>query len=425
MDEPGQAVSLPRTADLKGEIMFSSRPRVCFLTTSYPDFPGGYRGLFVRRVAQGLVERGYEISVVTPRMLRRSKQFEAYGAERIYRFPFLSEDKLLVEYDRVPVVRMVTFMVSGLLSCVRVSQKERCQLIHAHFVIPTGLIGVLVGRWLKIPVIIQAHGSDLTQYARLNRWMGWLSAFTAKQADHILVVSDELRTILTKKFAVSTEKITVRSCGIDLQRFRPVPRDLARDRLGLSRQASIVLSVGELIPRKGFEVLMSAIARIVKHDSNLQLVVVGEGPLREQLLALAHDLAVEKVVHFVGSRPNEEMPLWYSAADIFVLPSRREGTPLALLEALSCGVPVVVSRAGGMSQVIEHGKNGLLVDIADPVDLENKLGLLLGDLHLRQRFKETARDTVLSWAGIQDEIDIIEHLYRNLGLAATLTKKAS
>jgi glycosyltransferase involved in cell wall biosynthesis len=141
------------------------------------------------------------------------------------------------------------------------------------------------------------------------------------------------------------------------------------------------------------------------------------------LEAQALDLAIDKIVHFVGRKSNDELPFWYSAADIFVLPSLREGTPLALLEALSCEVPVIVSRAGGMVEVIEDGKNGLLTDIADPVDLEKKLSLLLADSDMRQRFKETARDTVLSWADIQVEIDTILHLYRNFGAAATPTNR--
>lgn len=404
-------------------MMFSSKPRVCVLTTSYPDFPGSYRGIFVWRAVHGLIERGYKISVVTPKLFRKSKGFEDNGEERIYRFPFLSEEKLLVEYDKVPVWRMITYMLSGFFSCARIVYKDRCRLIHAHFVVPTGLIAVLVGRWMRMPVIVQAHGSDLTQYAKLNRWLAWLSAFTAKQADHIIVVSDELGTILTEELGVSADKISVRSCGVDMQHFRPISRDQARRRLGLSKQARIVLFVGALIPRKGIDVLLSAIAKMVEHDSSLQLVVVGEGPLCEQLLAQTRALVLEKVVHFVGAKPNEELPMWYSAADIFVLPSLREGTPLALLEALSCEVPVIVSRAGGMVEVIEDGRNGLLTEIADSVDLEKKLRLLLGDSDMRQRFKQTARGTVLSWAGIQQEIDTIEHLYRNFGAAATTTNR--
>lgn len=404
-------------------MMLSSKPRVCVLTTSYPDFPGSYRGIFVWRTVHELIKRGYEISVVTPRIFRRSKRFEVNGGERIYRFLFLSEEKLLVEYDRVPIVRMLTYMLSGFLSCLRVIYRDNCQLIHAHFVIPTGLIAVLIGRLLRMPVIIQAHGSDVTKYAKLNRWMAWLTAFASKKADHLIVVSDELGTILTEELGVSADKISVRSCGVDMQHFRPISRDQARRRLGLSMQARIVLFVGALVPWKGIDVLLSAIAKMVEHDSSLQLVVVGEGTLCEQLLTQTRTLVLEKVVHFVGAKPNEELPMWYSAADIFVLPSLREGMPLTLLEALSCEVPVIVSRAGGMVEVIEDGKNGLLTEIADPVDLEKKLSLLLADSDMRQRFKQTARDTVLSWAGIQQEIDTIEHLYRNFGAVATTTNR--
>jgi glycosyltransferase involved in cell wall biosynthesis len=404
-------------------MMFSSKPRVCVLTTSYPDFPGSYRGIFVWRAVHGLIERGYKISVVTPRLFRKSKGFEDNGEERIYRFPFLSEEKLLVEYDKVPVWRMITYMLSGFFSCARIVYRDRCRLIHAHFVVPTGLIAVLVGRWMRMPVIIQAHGSDVTKYAKLNRWMAWLTAFASKKADHLIVVSDELAAILTEQFGIQPDKITVSSCGIDVTHFRPMPRKQAREQLNLPEKYTIVLFVGSLVRRKGVDILLSAIAKIVAHHSRVKLVVIGEGPLLKQLEAQALDLAIDKIVHFVGRKSNDELPFWYSAADVFVLPSLREGTPLALLEALSCEVPVIVSRAGGMVKVIEDGKNGLLTDIADPVDLERKLSLLLADSDMRQRFKETARDTVLSWADIQVEIDTILHLYRNFGAAAKSTNR--
>ena len=401
----------------------SSKPRVCFLTTSYPDFPGSYRGIFVWRAVHGLIERGYKISVVTPKLFRKSKGFEDNGDERIYRFPFLSEEKLLVEYDKVPVWRMITYMLSGFFSCARIVYRDRCRLIHAHFVVPTGLIAVLVGRWMKMPVLIQAHGSDVTKYAKLNRWMAWLTAFASKKADHLIVVSDELAAILTEQFGIQPDKITVRSCGIDVTHFRPMPRKQAREQLNLPEKYTIVLFVGSLIRRKGVDILLSAIARIVAHHSRVKLIVIGEGPFLKQLEAQALDLAIDKIVHFVGRKSNDELPFWYAAADVFVLPSLREGTPLALLEALSCEVPVIVSRAGGMVEVIEDGKNGLLTDVADPVDLERKLSLLLADSDMRQRFKEAARDTVLSWADIQVEIDSILDLYRNFGAAAKHTNK--
>lgn len=403
--------------------MPATKPAVCVLTTSYPDYPGSYRGIFVWRAVQELVERGYRISVVTPKLFAKSKSFEDNGEERIYRFPFLSEEKLLVEYDRVPVWRMISYMLSGFFTCARIAYKDRCRLIHAHFVVPTGLIAVLIGRWMRMPVIIQAHGSDLTRYATLNRWMAWLTAFASKQADHLIVVSDELAAILTEQFNIQPKKITVNSCGIDVNHFRPMVRNQARQQLNLPERDPIVLFVGSLFRHKGVDLLLSALPGIAANHPKVKLVVIGEGPLLEQLEAQARDLAIDKMVRFVGRKSTDELPFWYAAANVFVLPSLREGTPLALLEALSCGVPAVVSRAGGMPRVIQDGLNGMLVNIADPVDLEEKLNLLLAKPALRRRIEARARDTVLGWAGIKEEIDIIESLYRDLDMVLPPTSK--
>ncbi len=391
-------------------------PRICFVTTSYPDFPGGYRGGFVRHTALELVRRGYQISVVTPRIFRRSPRAEQNGGETIYRFPFWSEEKLLVHYQRIPIARMATYLLSGLFHTWRIARGRDCRLIHAHFVIPAGLIAVLAGRLLRKPVIVQAYGSDVTKYAGMNSLLRRLTAVTLHHADHIVTVSEPLRTILLEQFAAPPAKITVRSGGVDMTRFRATARQTARQQLGLEDgEAPVILYVGALTTYKGADHLLTAAAILAQQNIDFRLLIIGEGPMRDRFAAQAGELGIADKVRFVGVLPNDAMPRWYNAADLFVLPSLREGTPVSLLEALSCGLPVVVSRAGGMPQVIQDGENGFLVDVADPVALAEKMGLLLGDADLRQKFGRAGRETAVNWGGITEEVDVIEALYRRLG----------
>ncbi|MBW1981224.1 MAG: glycosyltransferase family 4 protein [Deltaproteobacteria bacterium] len=394
----------------------STQPHICFLTSSFPDYQGSYRGIFVWRAAQKLMERGYRVKVVTPRLFKRSKRCEVFAGVPVYRFPFLSEEKLLIEYDKIPMARMVTYMCSALVACLLVARKNSSQMIHAHFVLPTGLIGAVVGRLLRIPVVIHAHGSDMTRYARLEPWLHWLTTLTTGAADHIIAVSDELSKILREEFQVPSEKITVRNCSVDTEYFRPLPRREARKQLGLPCHDTIALFVGSLSRWKGVDLLLSAFKRVKDHHASLKLYVVGDGPLQKELRARARRLGIEKTVHFVGHKENQQMPLWYNAADIFVLPSLREGTPVSLLEALSCGVPAVVSRAGGMPEIIKDGHNGLLSNTGDASDLGEKIAMLLGSEDLRQRFKKNGRQTILEKGRIQQEIDVVVDVYSNLGL---------
>ncbi len=390
--------------------------RICFLTTSYPDYPGSYRGGFVRHAALELVDRGYVVSVVTPRIFRRSPCHEQNGGERIERFPFLSEEKLLIQYERIPVIRMVSYILSGVWCGWRAVRRGRCQLIHAHFVVPAGLMAVLVGWLTGKPVIVQAHGSDVTKYAGMNSLLSRLTAFTVRHADHIITVSEPLRNILVEQFAVPGDKITVRSVGVDMNRFKPMLQAEVRQQLRLPPDQRILLFVGALTDYKGGGDLITAVTHLARQGEKFHLLLIGEGPLRQQFINRVHEAGLADRVTFAGVKPNQEMPLWFNAADIFVLPSLREGTPVSLMEALSCERPVVVSRAGGMPQIIQDGENGFLVDIANPAQLAEKLAILLNDVALQQKFSRASRATVTQWGGLKEEVDTLESLYRQLGV---------
>src|SRR4030043_1081217 len=119
--------------------------RILFLTNAYPDFDTSYRGIFVKKMATLLKREGYQISVVTPKIYRKSPYFEDGGGIKVYRFPFFARNKLLIEYERIPYLRMILYFISGFFLTLYVLFSHRCRLIHAHWAIPTGLIGILAG----------------------------------------------------------------------------------------------------------------------------------------------------------------------------------------------------------------------------------------------------------------------------------------
>ena len=126
------------------------RESICFLTNAYPDDESSYRGIFVKGLATRLAQRGYDISMVTPRIFKHSPLAEnnCRGLS-VRRFPFWSEDRLLITYRRIPWARMVTYLLSGLYWTWKTVRQNRCRLIHAHWVVPTGMMGVLVGGFLS------------------------------------------------------------------------------------------------------------------------------------------------------------------------------------------------------------------------------------------------------------------------------------
>ena len=123
--------------------------KILFLTNAYPDFDSSYRGHFIKKMAARLQRNGYRISIVTPKIYRGSPYFEKQNGLRVYRFPFFAGNKLLIEYEKIPYLRMIFYFLFGSFITIYVLFKQRCNLIHVHWVIPTGLIGVLAGALLR------------------------------------------------------------------------------------------------------------------------------------------------------------------------------------------------------------------------------------------------------------------------------------
>jgi glycosyltransferase involved in cell wall biosynthesis len=161
---------------------------------------------------------------------------------------------------------------------------------------------------------------------------------------------------------VSSAKIRVIGNGIDPHRFKPVDPQVARHHLNISETGPVILSVGSLIPRKGFQYLIPAFARIAPCVPDARLYIIGEGSFRHELERLVESLEIQNRVFLIGNRPNAELNLWFSAADVSCLVSSREGWPNVLQESLACGTPVVATRLWGAPEVITSPELGLLVE---------------------------------------------------------------
>jgi glycosyltransferase involved in cell wall biosynthesis len=182
-----------------------------------------------------------------------------------------------------------------------------------------------------------------------------------EKADAVIGVSEALKKSMIN-LRVSPDKIRVISNGVDAICFQPVAIDEARRRLGISDENSIIVSVGSLIPSKGHELLIRAFAMLAPEHNGLRLYILGEGPHRKALELLVAKLGLTDSVHLPGKRPNEELPLWFSAAKLSCLTTEREGWPNVLTESLACGTPVVATRVGGIPEIIHSDQLGILVN---------------------------------------------------------------
>ena len=227
------------------------------------------------------------------------------------------------------------------------------KLIDAHYFYPDGIAAVLLGREFGRPVCITARGTDINVYPnyRLPRR---LILWAARRAAALVTVSEGLKDNLVR-LGIPGNRINVLRNGVDLGLFRPRDRAAARARLNL--KGTTLLSVGNLVPAKGHELLIRAAVSL----PDARVLIVGQGPQADSLRALARQLNVADRVSLLGALPHEELPEIYSASDVLVLASEREGWPNVLLEAMACGTPVVSTAVSGATELITCREAGLLL----------------------------------------------------------------
>jgi glycosyltransferase involved in cell wall biosynthesis len=284
---------------------------------------------------------------------------------------------------------MITYFISGFFTSIYAIKKERCSFIHAHWVIPTGLLAVLVNFFFRLPIIIHVRGSDIHTFSGKNFLLSYLTRFTLSKAKLVLTPSQKLKELLIKNFQISDDKIKVIINGIDLKKFssKSTPNKL-KEKLNLPKNKKIILFVGGIVKIKGLDYLIYAAEKIVKTHKDLLFVLVGKGEYQNKLYMDIEKKGLLSYFLFAGEKTTEEIPLWLNTAYIFVLPSLNEGTPNCVLEALSCKLPVVASNVGDVPIFVKDGINGLLVSPKNSEELAEKLTLLLDDENLYKKIKE-------------------------------------
>ena len=245
------------------------------------------------------------------------------------------------------------WMASGALETVeRLHAEQPIEVIDAHYVYPDGYAAMLLGQRLNLPVFITARGTDINLFSRMPLIRPKIVK-ALNRAAGIIAVSEALKARMVE-LSIAAEKIAVIRNGVDREVFHPRDRNEARRRLNLDPEEQILLSVGALVPVKGFDRLIEAMALLKQGGNRLKLFVIGEGSERRALETQISNLKLESCVKLLGAKPQAELPDWYSAADLFCLTSHREGCPNVVVEALACGLPGVAADVGGVHELVKQ-----------------------------------------------------------------------
>jgi teichuronic acid biosynthesis glycosyltransferase TuaC len=346
----------------------SEKLRVLLFSTVFPNAAQPHHGVFVRERMRGL-PADVEVRVVAP-----TPWFPFVAGLRPGFRPEVPREEV---QDGVQVLHPRFLSFPGLFKCldgllmflsalptvIRLRRDFRFEMIDAHFVYPEGLAAALLGLVLRVPVTITLRGMlPLLVPFRLRRPQ---LRFALRRAARVIAVSESLKRDAVA-LGVPAEKVRVIENGIDPALFRPVDRVEARRSLGLPKYGPLLVSVGTLAPRKGFHLVMEAMAKLKRRWPTLRFAILGgdgpEGAMGAELRQLATRLRIEDRVIFAGPRRREELAAWYGAADLFVLATAHEGCPNVVLESLACGTPVVATPVGNIPELLDSPEVGLVVE---------------------------------------------------------------
>lgn len=342
--------------------------KILVYTTLFPNHLQPNNAIFIKqRMLHFAKVGGCEIKIVAPVPYCPSWPV----LNKWYHFSQIKKHEIIegvdVYHPKYPLIPKVSMFfhwfflfISSLTLLKKIHKQFSFDLIDAHYIYPDGLAAIMLGKLLKKPVVLSARGSDIHQFISYKSIKPMIR-YTLDQADNIISVSDTLKRQMIE-LGINRRKITVISNGIDIERFYLEDKIKSRERLSIPCHKKIILSVGSLIPLKGFHLILDAMPVVIRNNNNVHLYMIGKGPYKKYLKQKISQMCLQKYVTLLGERPNVELKTWYNASDIFCLPSSREGCANVILESLACGTPVVATDVGGASEVLISKEFGILID---------------------------------------------------------------
>jgi glycosyltransferase involved in cell wall biosynthesis len=329
--------------------------RLCVVTHTFLPHVGGIERV-VYEQSRRLLQKQFELMVLTNR-IGTEKQY-SYDGIRVQCYDSLSTGfRLGIPYPIPSVASCKTFLESV----------KSSDLIHVHgHPYLSSLIAAKIAKRYSKPLVLTQHNTFIEynnfwdEIEKLNDLA--IGREVLKEAEKIIVVSNATKNYVLR-LGADSEKIRVLHNGVDVNRFRPLTgvKDEMRKKLGISKDSSVVLTVRRLVYKNGIDTLIESAKIAVKKNPRLFFLVVGKGPDFEKVKEKIEELGIQENFRLTGFISDEALPFYYNVADFFVLPSKSgEGLPLVALEAMACGLPVIATNVGGISEVMEEGYGKLV-----------------------------------------------------------------
>ena len=366
------------------------KPSVLWLTSSYPRYDKDTASIFLRYLAESLETKfkihilspDHDLSNTHPSPKKTHYYFRYFLPKAAQKLAYNSGILPNIKNNKWLLIQAPFFIVSQFIASCYLINKLKPDLIHAHWIFPQGLIATLGGKIFSVPVIVTAHGGDAfaLQGNILNMIKRWTIRNCTYWTSNTKITSEAFGNKLPPPKIIPMGVHCAKFKSGDINYFKPtIPREL-----------EIILFVGRLVEKKGVKDLLTAFSLLPDpYKENCQLWIVGDGIEKNALIRLSEDLSINECTVFWGNIANDLLPNYYARANIFVAPSTvdsqgdTEGQGIILLEALASGTATISTKTGGVTEIIEHNKTGILVPPNSPNDLKNAIELLLVDKEKR------------------------------------------
>ena len=305
------------------------------------------------------------------------------------------------------------FSAIAVVRLKRLIARSKPDIVHSGFVTTAGFVAALSG---FRPHLSMPWGSDILLQPQESRLRKIIARFSLKRADLVTCDAETVKSRILELAPRNPEDITVFPWGIDLELFRPdsARRDETRHRLDLDDDTEVLITTRFLGPLYGIDDFLRALPAVFRTRPNATALIIGDGPQRSELESLANSLGIERRVRFLGFIANPDLPAYLNAADLYVSPSHSDGTSISLLEAMGCGLPVVVTDIESIREWVVENENGLLTPIGDPDRLATAMVKALSDKTMLNRAATNNLRQVISRANWDTNFAKLEAIYQQL-----------
>ncbi|MCK5509949.1 glycosyltransferase family 4 protein [Candidatus Parcubacteria bacterium] len=357
----------------------NNKKRILVLNYEFPPLGGG-GGVASYKLAKGFIGNGYEVDYLTS-WFKGLKKFEIINGINVYRVKVFGRKKL----ETATMVSMLSYpfcaFAKGFFLCLR----NKYDFINTQFVIPTGPLGFILSKIFRIKNILSLHGGDVYNPTTKNSphknfILKVVVKFLLNRVNFIIAQSSNTKNNAIKYYNPKKE-IKIIPLPYEFFDFKKV----SRKELNMKENKKYIIGAGRLIKRKGFEYFIKALALL---DNNVNGIIIGNGPEKENLLKLARELKIENRLCLTGLVSEEKKFQYLCNSDIFVLSSIHEGFGIVIQEAMQVGLPVVATNNGGQVDLIRDGENGLLIDPKNFKKITEKVKKLLSNHKLKEKISK-------------------------------------